>query len=408
MPRNHRFCLKQKQSIVKEAYAAEFLLKPTARKYEIGPNQIRSWKRSLLRVDPCNINSTRRTVHIGRKFLDSALYNGLHLFIDSNRLEGNAVTIPMLVIKYCSMNNIVLNGNKDYYKYYYRLARWVHANQYTIRMATHVAQNTVYLENIIHDWVLLVAEKIKDNEYDDDCIVNMDETNVPFEVKVNKTLHKIGGRTVSIKTNGSAHRCTVFLACTKSGRKLPPYIVFKAKPNGRVVRSLNTLNAGAKYTVQENAWCDQAVMLDWIQQVWRPFALEMNRPTYLILDEFKVHHTGATLRALQDVGTEIDFIVAGYTSRLQVMDVGVNKPFKDYMRQVYLNSRVEDQAIIINRSLISHWIISCFANVSVNSIINTWNKVLEVANFVELPLPNIEEQLNIDVPDDQVPDVQDE
>jgi hypothetical protein len=29
------------------------------------------------------------------------------------------------------------------------------------------------------------------------------------------------------------------------------------------------------------------------------------------------------------------FILGGYTSKLQVMDVGVNKPFKGLVRQVY-------------------------------------------------------------------------
>ena len=34
---------------------------------------------------------------------------------------------------------------------------------------------------------------------------------------------------------------------------------------------------------------------------------------------------------LKNCGTEADYVLPGYTSRLQVLDVGVEKPFKDYM-----------------------------------------------------------------------------
>ena len=110
--------------------------------------------------------------------------------------------------------------------HYNRIRRWSHANNLTVGNATHVGQNTEYVESVMADWREVVKEKISDNEYADDCIVNMDETNVPFEAHVTKTLDKVGCKTVSIKTTGTANRCTVLLACTKSDRKLPPCIVF--------------------------------------------------------------------------------------------------------------------------------------------------------------------------------------
>jgi len=64
-----------------------------------------------------------------------------------------------------------------------------------------------------------------------------------------------------------------------------PCIVFKAKPNGRVVRTLNTLHPGAKYSVQKSAWCNQNVMLDWIEVIWKPFTIEMRGPTDSNIEE---------------------------------------------------------------------------------------------------------------------------
>jgi hypothetical protein len=36
-------------------------------------------------------------------------------------------------------------------------------------------------------------------------------------------------------------------------------------------------------------------------------------------------------------GTTIDYILGGYTSKLQVIDMSVNNSFKGYVRQVYEN-----------------------------------------------------------------------
>ena len=75
--------------------------------------------------------------------------------------------------------------------HYNRIRRWSHANNLTVGNATHVGQNTEYVESVMADWREVVKEKISDNEYADDCIVNMDETNVPFEAHVTKTLDKV-------------------------------------------------------------------------------------------------------------------------------------------------------------------------------------------------------------------------
>ena len=44
---------------------------------------------------------------------------------------------------------------------------------------------------------------------------------------------------------------------------------------------------------------------------------------------------GSVVNQLEDLGTRVDFMVAGYTSTLQVLDVGVNRPFKTYMSEAY-------------------------------------------------------------------------
>ena len=56
-----------------------------------------------------------------------------------------------------------------------------------------------------------------------------------------------------------------------------------------------------------------------------------------MIDEFSAHLMASCSNQTKGCGITIDYILGGYTSKLQVMDVGVNKPFKGYVRQAYEN-----------------------------------------------------------------------
>ena len=54
---------------------------------------------------------------------------------------------------------------------------------------------------------------------------------------------------------------------------------------------------------------------------------------YLVMDDFTVHKVGRCVDAIKNFGADVDYVLTGYTSRLKVvLDVGVKKPFKNYMR----------------------------------------------------------------------------
>jgi hypothetical protein len=60
------------------------------------------------------------------------------------------------------------------------------------------------------------------------------------------------------------------------------------------------------------------------------------------MDECTVHVMKLCLNAIQDCRTEVDFVIRGYTSKLQALDVGINKPFKDYVKQCYKEFMVKN------------------------------------------------------------------
>ena len=61
-----------------------------------------------------------------------------------------------------------------------------------------------------------------------ELIGNMDETPLYFDMVPSRTLEKKGAKEVRVKTTGAEkRRITVVLACTASGKTLPPMITFK-------------------------------------------------------------------------------------------------------------------------------------------------------------------------------------
>ena len=244
--------------------------------------------------------------------------------------------------------------------------------------------NRLYIQ--IRDFQLYVDEQIRVNGFLPESVVNMDETNVDFDTKTGETYDYQGAKTVNHTTTGSSMRATIILAVTKSGEKLPPFLIFKGTPGGRIHREWtkagNTYPPGIVYTVQKKAWCDHSLMLQWITSVWQPFAAN-HEQSYLMYDSFKAHLMGDVIRKIQKERTEVDIIPPGYTGRLQVCDVSINKPFKDAMRDEYEKWMLVEGNDKVSRLNVATWCAAAWDAISVPTIVNGWRKCIDDV----LPLP---------------------
>ena len=79
-------------------------------------------------------------------------------------------------------------------------------------------------------------------------------------------------------------------------------------------------------TFQENAWCDEGVMMSWIRQQWKPAC---HGDMMLVLDIHRAQKMEEIQKYLRDeCKTELIFVPAGTTSMVQPVDVIFNRPFK--------------------------------------------------------------------------------
>ena len=80
--------------------------------------------------------------------------------------------------------------------------------------------------------------------------------------------------------------------------------------------------------------------------------------------------------AIKECGSAVDYILGGYTSKLQVMDVGVNKPFKSYVSKAYENFMIGNpENMKVRREGIVQWMQTGWEKVKLQTITRTWNKV---------------------------------
>ncbi|GET50680.1 pogo transposable element with KRAB domain [Rhizophagus irregularis DAOM 181602=DAOM 197198] len=161
----------------------------------------------------------------------------------------------------------------------------------------------------------------------------MDETPMWFDLPSNTTINQKGAKTVSIRTTGHERSSfTVILACMADGTKLPAVCIFKLKnipkenfPHGIYIRA------------NEKGWVNEQEMLWWVENVWTSRNRFGNPRSMLVLDSFRGHIVNSVKNRFVEKNTNIAVIPGGCTSKLQLLDVAINKSFKSKVKDRYNN-----------------------------------------------------------------------
>ena len=99
---------------------------------------------------------------------------------------------------------------------------------------------------------------------------------------------------------------------------------------------------GVVVTVQQKGWMDSEIMKIWIEKVWRAHIVGLSRQrSLLVFDSFKAHKTEQVKRSLKSENMDLSVIPGGLTSVLQPLDICLNKPFKDRLRQRWMTWMAE-------------------------------------------------------------------
>jgi hypothetical protein len=127
----------------------------------------------------------------------------------------------------------------------------------------------------------------------------------------------------------------------------------------------------------------EELVLEWLKIVWSHWPRTfLNQLPMLVLDAFKGHVTDSVKDQLRKMKTELVVIPGGMTSMLQPMDVSINKPFRDRLRQQYVTwiadpARELTETGKIKRaapSEVGQWVSAAWKAIPVSIIIRSFKK----------------------------------
>jgi DDE superfamily endonuclease len=100
--------------------------------------------------------------------------------------------------------------------------------------------------------------------------------------------------------------------------------------------------------------------------------------------------TAKVRQAFIDCNTEVDFIPPGYTSKLQMHDVGVSRPFKVSMRRQFKSWICTNTGVESTRQVVAQWIENAWGRITNNTTTNSWVKSKDMGNST-LPISPVDD-----------------
>ncbi|KAI8648651.1 DDE-1 domain-containing protein [Fusarium keratoplasticum] len=188
-------------------------------------------------------------------------------------------------------------------------------------------------------------EKIPDildspqRRFHNNCILNVDETPVPFEYLDGSTYALSGEKTVSGKTDRSGwskRKGTLILPifADRFGR-LKPKLIFEGAepPKGKILqREGHLYHPGVTVELNPTAYNNEKLFLKWLNEEVIP-CKRPYREFMLVMDVASFHKTDNVTMLLGQSKILPAMIPPGCTSLLQPLDVSINKPFKQWLQQ---------------------------------------------------------------------------
>ena len=186
-------------------------------------------------------------------------------------------------------------------------------------------------------FLLDVKNVVELDEIPPQLIINWDQTTI-YYVPVGSWIMELeGAKRVEIAGKDDKRQITVVFAGSVAGDFLPIQLVYKGK-TPRCLPNVESVPEGWHLTYSPSHWSTEQTMRDYIQKIVVLYIEKMrqtlkladNYPALLLFDNFKAQCTQELLTLLDDNFINVLLIPPNCTDRLQLMDISVNKPAKDF------------------------------------------------------------------------------
>jgi hypothetical protein len=129
---------------------------------------------------------------------------------------------------------------------------------------------------------------------------------------------------------------------------------------------------------------DETVMLAWVDGPLKAYVnigLDGIIPL-LVLGSYRCHMMASVVQRIQEMGVEVIHIPGGCTGLCQPVDVGFNKPFKDRLRNLWIDWMINEgittgKTTTPTRKVVAEWIDAVLTEMKDKTTIikNAWRKI---------------------------------
>ena len=197
-----------------------------------------------------------------------------------------------------------------------------------------------------------ISEAVQADNIPAELIVNIDQTPLPFVLISKYTMNKTGEKSVPVLGTADYRQITGTFAVSMSGTFLPMQLIYQGTTN----------RCHPKYTFPEsfdvthtpNHWSNEETSIDLLQKILAPYltetreklGLSADHPWVLIADVFKGQWTDRVQGEVKKLGGKMIPVPNNWTPYFQPLDISVNKPCKDFLRneaQAWYSAQICDQ-----------------------------------------------------------------
>ena len=208
-------------------------------------------------------------------------------------------------------------------------------------------------------------------------IINWDQTAINYVPTSNGTMAEVGAKRVEAVGVSDKRQITAVFGCTILGDFLPIQLIYKGKTSA--CHPTIPFPADWRITHTANHCSNEHTMLQYIEKIVIPYIskkkeelwLPPDHPSLAIFDVFQGQCTESVCSLLQQNNIHFVTVPANTTDKLQPLDVRVNKPAKDFLREKfntwYAEKVVEnDDSSIVDMKLCATWMIQLFDYMKAN------------------------------------------
>ena len=182
-----------------------------------------------------------------------------------------------------------------------------------------------------------VATTVEMEEIPGELVLNFDQTGMKLVPSSTWTMERRGERRVEMVGVNDKQMITAVFCGSATGEFLPIQLIYTGKTDRCHPQYPFPLDWNVTHS--RNHWSNEDTMVEYVDNIIMPYVEKVRekvgaeQAALVIMDNFKGQTTTKITDRLEENNILISWLPPNTTDRLQPMDVSVNKPAKEYLKQ---------------------------------------------------------------------------